>query len=262
MATVVLIHGLWMTPLSWEHWKKRYEDAGHTVLAPAWPGLEGRDVKDIRDDPSALEGLGVGEVADHYEGIVSDLPTAPIIMGHSFGGLIVQILLSRGLGAAGVSIDPAQPAGLYALPWSTIRAASPILGHPTTRHKAVPLTPKQFNYAFTNELTLAESQAIYDRYHIPATGRALWEGAAGGFHKGVTAVDYKAERAPLMIVAGGDDHIVPPSINRANLRKYRHSPSVTEYREYPGRTHFTVGQTGWEEVSDDAIEWSMDVAAA
>ncbi|MFC7762925.1 alpha/beta hydrolase [Catellatospora bangladeshensis] len=155
--TIVLIHGLWMTPLSWEHWIDRYTRQGYRVLAPSWPGLEG-GVEALRRDPSPLAGLGVAQVADHYERIISDLPTRPIIMGHSFGGLLTQLMLDRGLGAAGVAIHSGQVRGVYRLPFTQLKAASPVLGNPANRNRAVPFTHEQFHYAFTNTLSAQRSR--------------------------------------------------------------------------------------------------------
>jgi pimeloyl-ACP methyl ester carboxylesterase len=256
--TIVLIHGLWMTPRSWQGWIDRYRRAGHTVLAPSWPGLEG-EVEAIRRDPSPLRGLTVRAVVDHYDRIVRALDTPPILMGHSFGGLFVQLLVDRGLGAAGVLVASAQSAGVAVLPLSTIRAGFPVLGNPFTYNAAVALTPAQFNYAFTNELDPAASRKVYDELHVPAAAHILWEGALALFNpRGATRVNYRNDgRAPLLFIAGGRDHIVPPAVNRANARKYAGSTAVTDYREYANRTHHTVGQDGWEEVADDALAWAI-----
>jgi pimeloyl-ACP methyl ester carboxylesterase len=260
--TIVLIHGLWLTPRSWEEWIDRYQKAGYNVLAPSWPGLEG-EVEAVRKDPSALKGLKLKTVVDHYDRIIRKLDAQPIIMGHSFGGLIVQMLVDRGLGSAGIVIDSAQTAGVPVLPFSTIRATLPILGNPFSYHRTTALSPKQFNYAFTNELSLADSQKVYDRYSIPAANTILWDGALALLNpKAASKVDYrKANRAPLLFIAGSNDHLVPPAINRANMRKYmKNSPAVTDYREFPNRTHHTVGQKGWEEVADFAIQWAKENA--
>src|SRR5947208_14749296 len=159
--TIVLIHGLWMTALSWEHWAARYADRGFTVIARSWPGMDG-DVEALRRDPSAIEHLGVGEVADYYAGIIRDLPRPPIIMGHSFGGLITQILLDRGLGAAGVAIDSTAPKGVFRLPFSQIKAASPVLSHPLSYNSTVMLTFDQFHYAFANTLSERDARNLYE----------------------------------------------------------------------------------------------------
>src|SRR2546423_13369711 len=257
--TIVLIHGLWLTPRSWEGWLDRYQKAGYNVLAPSWPGLEG-EVEAIRKDPSPLKGLKLKTVVDHYDRIIRKLDTQPILMGHSFGGLIVQLLVDRGLGAAGVVIDSAQSAGVPVLPLSTIRATLPILGNPFSFNKAVSLTPSQFNYAFTNELDAAESKKVYDRLAVPGPARILWDGAFSLLNpKASSRVNYRnGKRAPLLFIAGGKDHLVPPAINKANVRKYSRSSALTAYREFPGRTHNTVSQAGWEQVADFALSWSLE----
>jgi len=256
--TIVLIHGLWLTPRSWEGWIDRYQKAGYNVLAPSWPGLEG-EVEAIRKDPSALKGLKLKTVVDHYERIIRKLDAPPIIMGHSFGGLIVQMLVDRGLGSAGVVIDSAQSAGVPVLPLSTIWATITVLGNPFTFNGTSSLSPKKFNYAFTNELNEVESKKVYDRYQIPGSNRILWEGALSLLNPNASSkVNYaNNNRAPLLFIAGGNDHLVPPAINKANMRKYvKNSSAVTDYREFPNRTHHTVGQKGWEEVADFALQWA------
>ena len=256
--TVVLIHGLWLTPRSWEEWIDRYQKAGYNVIAPSWPGLEG-EVEAIRKDPSPLKRLKLKTVVDHYERIIRKLDAPPIIMGHSFGGLITQMLIDRGLGSAGVAIDSAQTAGVAVLPFSTIRAGFPILGNPFSYGRTTSLSPGQFNYAFTNELSPTESNKVYDRYSIPAANSILWDAALALLNpKASSKVNYaNSNRAPLLFIAGGNDHIVPPAINKSNVRKYvKKSSAVTDYREFPNRTHHTVGQKGWEEVADFAIQWA------
>jgi pimeloyl-ACP methyl ester carboxylesterase len=262
--TVVLIHGLWMTPLSWEHWIERFAQRGCRVLAPAWPGMEDRDVADLRRDTSAYERLGVTEIADHYERIVRGLDRPPILIGHSFGGLMVQILLDRGAGAAGVALHPAAPRGVLSLPLSTLRSSAPVLLNPLNVRRAVMLTADQFHYAFTNTLSTTESARVYERYAIPGPGRPLFQAGLANFNpRAATKVNARNDdRAPLLLVGGGSDHIVPASTTRANHKLYRHSRAVTELKEYPGRTHFTVGQDGWEEVADHALAWASEKAAA
>jgi len=257
--TIVLIHGLWLTPKSWTKWVKRYQEAGYNVLAPAWPGLDG-DIEDIRRNSSTLKGLKLTTVVDHYDQIIRKLDAPPILIGHSFGGLIVQLLLDRGLGAAGVAIDSAQSAGVPVLPFSTVRATLSILGNPFTYNKAVSLTPEQFNYAFTNDLPPAESKKVYDDLQVPGPGRILWDGALSLVNpKAASKVNYANDkRAPLLFIAGGSDHLVPPAINKANVRKYSKSGALTAYREFPGRTHNTIGQAGWEQVADFALSWALE----
>jgi pimeloyl-ACP methyl ester carboxylesterase len=257
--TIILIHGLWLTPRSWEGWIDRYQKAGYKVLAPSWPGLEG-EVEAVRKDPSPLKSLKLKTVVDHYDRIIRKLDSQPIIMGHSFGGLITQMLIDRGLGAAGILIDSAQTAGVPVLPFATIRATLPILGNPFSYNRTTSLSPSQFNYAFTNELSAADSKKVYDRYSIPAANSILWDAALALLNpNGSSKVDYsRNDRAPLLFIAGGNDHLAPAAINKANVRKYvKNSTAVTDYREFYERTHHTVGQKGWEEVADYALQWGI-----
>ncbi|MFE4821632.1 alpha/beta hydrolase [Streptomyces sp. NPDC056704] len=259
--TVVLIHGLWVTPRSWEHWVAHYTSQGFQVLAPAWPGVEW-EVEDLRMDPSPMAGIGIEEVVNHYEAIVRNLERPPILIGHSFGGAIVQMLLDRGLGIAGVAVHSAAVKGVLPLPLSTLRSTWSVLGHPSNREKAVGLSLEQFRYAFANTLSDDEAFAAYERYHVPGPGRVLFQGAFANFNpRAVTRVDFRNERrAPLLFIAGGEDHIVPAVVNRANARLYRRSAAVTEYREFPGRSHLTISQDGWREVADYAMAWVLNRA--
>jgi pimeloyl-ACP methyl ester carboxylesterase len=254
---IVLIHGFWMTPRSWENWIERFEGQGYKVLAPGYPGFE-VEVEALRADPSPIAKLTINEVVDHYEGIIQDLDVPPIIIGHSFGGTVTQLLLDRGLGAAAVVVDSALVKGIRALPLSQLRSLFPALDNPAHRHEAVGFTPDQFHYAFTNVLSREESQKIYDRYHIPAPGRIIWDGALANFqpHSEAT-VDFKRPgRAPLLFIAGGEDHIMPPAVNKANYHLQLESDSVTEYTEFAGRCHYTCGQEGWQPLADYALAWA------
>ena len=255
--TIVLIHGLWMTPRSWENWIDHYRGRGFEVLAPAYPGME-VEVEALRRDSSPIAGLTIEGVARHYESLIRALPHPPILMGHSFGGALVQILLDRGLGAAGVAIDSVPAKGVLLLPITTIRATLPVLVNPTNWHKAVPLTHEQFRYAFTNTSTEAESRAAYDRYHVPAPGRFVFDAAIANFNPhAATKVDFNRQsRAPLLFIAGTEDHLMTAAVNRANARLYR--SGTVAYKEFAGRSHFTVGQDGWEAVADYALDWALE----
>ena len=262
-GTIVLIHGLWVTPRSWEGWKHHYEARGYEVLAPAWPGLD-REVEELRRDAAGIAGVGLREVAGHYEAIIRELDRPPIIMGHSFGGTVVQMLLDRGLGSVGIAIDSAAVKGVLPLPLSTLRSAWPVLGKPTNKNKAIPLTARQFHYAVTNTLSESQSAAHYERYAVPGSARVLFQGAFANFNpRAATRIDFRNDRrAPLLFIAGQADHIVPPKVNKANWRLYRKSTAVTEYHEFPGRSHFIIGQEGWQEVADYALDWAEEHALA
>ena len=261
--TIVLVHGLWVTARSWEDWAKRYESRGYRVLTPAYPGFE-VEVEALRADPSPIERVTVAETVEHLEKIIRGLDRAPILMGHSFGGALVQILLDHGFGAAGVAIDSVPTEGVLTLPLSQIKATFPILSNPANRHRAVGFTPEQFHYAFTNTLSVDESAKVYERLHIPAPGSWVWGGVLANFTPGhqATWVDYaNNDRAPLLFIAGGADHIMPAAVNRSNAAKYAKSSAVTAYEEFPGRSHFTVGQDGWEAVADYALRWATENAS-
>ena len=261
--TIVLIHGLWMTSLCWEHWVERYTDRGYRVIARSWPGMEG-DIDALRRDPSGVAGLGVTEIVDHYDGIIRALDTPPIIIGHSFGGLFTELLLDRGLGAAGVAIAPAAPQGLLKTPLSTLRVGFPALSNPTNLHKAVPLTFEQFRYAFGNTLSEDDALAAYDRYAVPGPDRVLFQAGLANFNPhAATHVNFRSDnRAPLLLIAGGKDHVSPASLTADNFRHYHAAAAVTDYREFPDRSHFTLGETGWEEVADYALDWATGHAPA
>ena len=262
--TIVLVHGFWVTPRSWEKWVERYEGLGYRVLTPTYPGFEG-EVEALREDPSPIEALTLPAVVEHIGGIIGELERPPIIIGHSAGGLITQILLDHGYGAAGVAIDSVPAEGVKVVPVSQIRSLFPILRNPANRHRAVGFTPEQFHYAFTNTLSREESDEVYERYHIPASGRLVWVGATANFTPGhqENYVNFKNEdRAPLLFIAGGEDNIMPPAVNQSNVKHYRHAKSVTDYKEFEGRSHYSViGHDGWEEVADYALEWATEHAA-
>ena len=255
--TIVLIHGLWLTSRCWEHWIGHYADAGFHVVAPSWPGME-VEVEALRRDPSVLDGLGITEVVDHYEKVVRDLNRPPILVGHSFGGVVVQLLLDRGLGAVGVTLHSAPVKGVYRLPLSSLRSSFAVLRRPANRDRTVALTPQQWRYALANTLIGSAADAAFERYHVPAPGRPLWQAAAANLRpRPPTKVDFRYHRAPLLMLAGTADHTVPAALCRENARRYRKSSATTDYHEFAGRPHFTTGAPGWEEVADYALDWAM-----
>ena len=261
--TIVLIHGFWVTPRSWERWIPYYEARGYRVLAPAYPGFE-VEVEALNRDPSPIERLTVPQIVDRLEQVVRGLDAPPILLGHSAGGAFVQVLLDRGLGAVGVTINSAPTEGVLVSPLSQLRSVFPVLKNPANRHKAVGLTFKQWHYAFTNTFSEAESRALYERYHVPASGAIVWGGVLANFIPGPqdVYVNYHNDaRAPLLFISGAEDHLMPPSVQRSNARHYT-SRTVTELKEFPGRAHLMAAQAGWEEIADFALDWAARHAAA
>jgi alpha-beta hydrolase superfamily lysophospholipase len=255
VTTIVLINGLWMTALSWEHWARHYTDKGYSVIAANWPGMEG-DIEQLRRDPSTYTSLGLPEVVDHYEQIIRELETPPIIIGYGFGGLIAQVLLDRGWGAAGVAIASAPVRGIARLPLSMLKLAFSVLGK-SLSNKAASLTAQQFRRAFTNSLTESESLDAFNRYTVPAPNRVLLQTAFANFSlHSATTVNFRNDtRAPLLLVAGGKDRVVPSSLVRANSDLYRESKAETDYKEYPEQTHFTLLQE--TKVADYVLGWAL-----
>jgi pimeloyl-ACP methyl ester carboxylesterase len=260
--TIVLIHGFWVTPRSWEHWIEHYEAKGYTVLAPAYPGFE-VEVEALNADPSPIEALEVDQIIEKLEGVVGGLGEPPILIGHSAGGVFTQVLLDHGFGAAGVAINSAPTEGVKRVPLSQVRASFPVLKNPANRHRAVGLTPEQWHYTFANTFSEAESRALYERYHVPASGHVFWGSALANIHPGPddTHVDYHNDaRAPLLFISGSDDHLMPPSIQRSNAKHYK-SDTITEAKEFPG-PHLLPAAPGWEDVADYALEWAIEHASS
>jgi pimeloyl-ACP methyl ester carboxylesterase len=249
---VVFVHGAWVTSGCFDRFRGRFEERGHTCLAPPWP-YDDRPIGDLRADPAPqLARQGVTEIVDHYERIVRELPEPPILVGHSFGGLFVQMLLDRGLGAAGVAVDPAPPRGVLAGP-TAIRANFGVLRSWRGWSRTLTISYPAFRWAFVHTLPEADAREVYERYVIPTPGRIFFQAAFGA----ATKVRFRnPDRAPLLITAADQDRAVTAGMNRANVRKYRSSPAVTDFKEFPGRTHWLIAQPGWEEVADFAIEWA------
>jgi pimeloyl-ACP methyl ester carboxylesterase len=260
--TIVLIHGLWMTPLAWEHWVERYEARGFTVLTPGYPGIgQGAEgLEALRANPDVIAHVGVREVVEEISSIIEALPTPPIIMGHSFGGTFAQLLVGNGLGAAGVSIDGAGVKGVNVMPLSEARSVLPVLKNPANAHRAVPLTAQEFHYAFTNTLDQDASDAAYERYAAPTPARILFQGGLAGVtpHAATTYDFSNDDRAPLLFISGGSDHILPPAVQESNYKKnVKHSEAVTARVVFEGRDHYTCGEPGWEAVADFALDWAL-----
>ena len=259
--TIVLVHGFWVTPRSWENWITRYEAQGYRVLAPAYPGFD-VEVEALNSDPSPIERLTVPAIMTRLESVVGGLAEPPILMGHSAGGAFVQLLLDRGYGAVGVAIDSAPTEGVRVTPLSQLKASFPVLKNPANRHKAVPLTYDQWRYIFTNTFDEASARAAYDRYYVPASGGIFWDSVLANFIPGPqdVAVDYRNDaRPPLLFISGGEDHLMPPAVQRSNAKHYK-SNTITEIKEFPERSHLMPAQKGWEEVADYALAWAVEHA--
>jgi pimeloyl-ACP methyl ester carboxylesterase len=253
---VVFVHGLWLHSDSWEAWVDRFREAGYDPQAPGWPG-DGATVEETRDNPDAVAGHGINDVVAHYSEIVQSLDAKPVLIGHSFGGLIVQRLLGNGLGAAGVAIDAAPIKGVLVLPRSALKVASVALKSPANRTKAVSLTEDEFRFGFGNTVSDDESKELFDRWTIPSPGKPLFEAAFANFspHSPARVNTSNSTRGPLFLTAGGRDNTVPASITRATLKQYRHSTAVTDLREFPDRGHSLCIDAGWVDVADAVVDW-------
>jgi pimeloyl-ACP methyl ester carboxylesterase len=248
----MFVHGAWLTPFSWDQWRTRYEARGYTTLAPPWP-LEDVPIEKLRRSPHPdLGKTTITKIVDHYDKLIRALPEPPIIIGHSFGGLFIQLLLDRGLGAAGVGVDPGQVRGVIPRPRALL-SALPVLMAWRGWSRVLPMTFEQFASNFAQTLPAAEMRPSYDRYIVPTPGRIYFQ-AAVGIGTGINAKN--PDRAPLLLISGEKDRTVDPSTIEANYRKQRHAPSVTDFKSFPGRSHFLCAEPGWEEVADYAIEWA------
>src|SRR5213083_208271 len=256
ITTIVLVPSLWMTALCWEHWVKHYSDKGYCVVARSWPGMEG-DIEQLRRDPSSFASLGLEDVVNYDEQIIRELETPPIIIGHGFGGLVTQILLDRGWGAAGVAIASAPVRGIARLPLSMLKLAFSVLGNSFNSHDTTSLTPKQFHRAFTNSLTESESLDAFKRYIVLAPNRVLVQTAFANFSPhSATTVNFRNDtRAPLLLVAGGKDRIARPSLVKANFDLYRQSTAETDYKEFPNEAHLTFLQQ--TNIADYVLGWAL-----
>jgi non-heme chloroperoxidase len=253
---VVFVHGLWLHATSWGPWAEFFGAAGYAPLAPGWPG-DADTAEGTRSQPDRVAGKGLDDVVEHYTRIIADLDTPPIVIGHSFGGLIAQRLLGQDLAAAAVAIDPAPAKGVYYLPPSALRVASIALRKPANRNLAVALTREQFRYGFGNAIPEQESAELYDRWNIPSPGKPLFEDALANFTPSSPAKvnTGNKSRGPLLITAGGRDHTVPHAISTATRRLYHKSPAVTDLKEFPDRGHSLTIDHGWREVAQEALDW-------
>src|ERR1700686_4938975 len=250
----VFIHGLWLLPHSWDRWATVFDQAGYAPLTPGWPD-DPETVGEANKHPEVFAGKTIGQVADHYAEVIGQLKQKPVVIGHSFGGLITQIVAGRGLAAVSVAIDPAPFRGVLPLPFSSLKAASPVLGNPANRGRAVPLTYDQFRYAFANAVSEDEAKDLYERFAVPASGAPLFQAAAANLNPWTEdKVDTKnPDRGPLLIISGQKDNTVPWAISNAAFKKQKRNEGITEIVEMPGRGHALVIDSGWREVAETAI---------
>lgn len=247
--TIVFIHGMYMTPLCWEYWEERFQAKGFRTIAPAWPGRD-KSVKELQTSDDKLGKLNLADILDHFTKKIRALDEKPILIGHSMGALATQILHNRGLSSAAIAIDSAPPAGVFTTKFSFLKAN---WGHVTpfaNPNSPVFMTFERFQYAFVNGMELSEQRAAFEKYVVPES-RAVPRQSLTSVGK----VDFKKDHAPLLLIAGGNDHIIPPSLNKTNYEKYKASSSVTDFKEFPGRNHFLLGQKNWEEIADHCMGW-------
>jgi non-heme chloroperoxidase len=251
---VVFVHGLWLLASSWDPWREMFEAAGFTTLAPGWPD-DPDTVEEGRRKPELFAGKSVGAISDHYADLIRQLKIKPIIIGHSFGGLITQRLAGQGLGAVSVPIDPGPFRGVLPLPFSALKAASPVIGNPANRRRSVMLTPEQFRYAFTNAVSESEANELYAKFPVPGSGIPLFQAAFANLNPGTEAkVKSKAaDRGPMLLISGEKDHTVPWAIANASFKKQRRNEATTEIVEMPGRGHSLIIDSGWAEVAHTAL---------
>jgi non-heme chloroperoxidase len=254
LVPVVFVHGLWLLPSSWDRWAEQFESAGYVALTPGWPD-DPDTVAAAQAHPEVFAKKSIGQVTDHFAQVIDGLARKPAVVGHSFGGLLAEILAGRGLAAVSVAIAPAPFRGVLPLPVSALRAASPALSHPANRHKAVPLTYDQFRYAFANAVDEQEAEDLYETFAVPAPGLPLFQAAAANLNPWTEAkVDTgNPDRGPLLIISGEHDHTVPGPITEASYKHELHNPAVTETVEVPGRGHALTIDSGWREVADLAL---------
>jgi len=251
---VVFVHGLWLLPSSWDRWAVLFEEAGYVAVTPGWPD-DPQTVADAKAHPESFAGKGIGQIADYQEEIIRRLNRKPAILGHSFGGLLTQILAGRGLASVSVAMDPAPFRGVLPLPISELRSGGPVLKNPANYNRAVPLTYEQFRYAFANAVDEDEAKKLYETYSVAGAGKPLFQAASANFNPWTEAkVDTKnPERGPMLIMVGELDHTVPPAVAKASYNKQKRNENVTEYVEVPGRGHALTIDNGWRDVADMAL---------
>jgi len=253
---VLFIHGLWLHASSWGPWVEYFTAAGYDASAPGWPG-DPATVDEARATPDAIADHGIDDVVAHYAQVIAALPAKPILIGHSFGGMIAQRLLGEDLAVAAVAIDAAQIKGVLPLPLSALKATLPVFKNPANKHRAVSLTAEQFRFAFGSAIPPQESDALFEQWAIPAPGKPLFEAAAANFnpHSPAKVATDNAARGPLLLIAGGRDNTVPETVTRAMLKQYRHSDAVTDILTFDDRAHSLTIDHGWRDVADASLAW-------
>jgi pimeloyl-ACP methyl ester carboxylesterase len=253
---VLFIHGLWLHATSWNGWIELFDAAGYNASAPGWPD-DPDTVAEAREYPDKIADHGIDDVFAHYAKIIAALPSKPILIGHSFGGMIAQRLLGEDLAAAAVAIDAAQIKGVLPVPLSALRATLPVFKNPANKHRAVSLTREQFRFAFGNALTEQESDDLFEQWTIPAPGRPLFEAASANFnpHSPAKVNTANSGRGPLLLMMGGKDHTVPEAVTKATLKQYRHSEATTDITEFADRGHSLTIDHGWREVAQATLDW-------
>ncbi len=251
---VVFIHGLWLLASSWDRWGAVFEEAGYAAVTPGWPD-DPDTVADASAHPDVMAGKTVGQVADHYAQVIGQLKKKPAVIGHSFGGLIAQIVAGRGLSAATVAVDPAPFRGVLPLPFSALKSASPVLLNPANRNRAIALTFEQFRYGWANAVGEDEAEELYRTFHVPGPGAPIFQAAMANLNPWteVKVDTTNAARGPLLIISGENDHTVPWSIANASYKQQKRNAGVTEIRKMPNRGHALVIDSGWREVADAAL---------
>jgi non-heme chloroperoxidase len=251
---VVFIHGLWLLPSSWDRWATVFEEAGYAPLTPGWPD-DPQTVEEAKEHPEVFANKTIGQVADHYGSVIEMLDKKPAVIGHSFGGLLAQMVAGRGLSAATVAIDAAPSRGVLPLPISALRSSKPVLENPLNRHRAIPLTFEQFRYAFANAVSEEEATQLFETYAVPAPGVPLFQAAAANLNPWTEAkVDNEnPERGPMLVVSGEKDHTVPPAISKATYKRQQRNEGVTKFVEIAGRGHALTIDSGWREVAETAL---------
>jgi pimeloyl-ACP methyl ester carboxylesterase len=254
LTPVVFVHGLWLLPSSWDRWVTVFEEAGFAAVSPGWPD-DPETVEEAKAHPEVFAHKSIGQVADYQEAVIRRLEKKPAVIGHSFGGLLTQILAGRGVAAVSVAIDPAPFRGVLPLPISALRSASPVLENPANRNRAVPLTYEQFRYGFANAVSENEAKELYETYSVPGSGTPIFQAATANLNPWTEAkVDAKnPERGPLLIIVGDKDHTVPPAIAKASYKRQKRNEAVTEFVTIPGRGHALTIDSGWREVADTAL---------